>query len=71
MAPRERNQLNKPAEQHEKSEPTTEEQDRPIEQDQPGEKAPTKDGICVLCWPDGWPTEDTKSANCEHGSWQR
>jgi hypothetical protein len=27
--------------------------------------------ICVRCWPNGWPTDDTRSANCEHGTWQR
>jgi hypothetical protein len=31
----------------------------------------TRDGICVRCWPNGWPSEDTKSASCEHGTWQR
>jgi hypothetical protein len=27
--------------------------------------------ICARCWPDGWPTDDTHSANCEHGTWTR
>ena len=35
------------------------------------EPAAVRDGICVRCWPDGWPSEDTKSANCEHGVWSR
>lgn len=26
---------------------------------------------CELCWPDGWPSEDTHAGHCVHGSWSR
>jgi hypothetical protein len=36
-------------------------------------KARTKKNaeICAEHWPDGWPTEDTNSASCDHGQWSR
>lgn len=27
--------------------------------------------LCLVCWPDGWPTPDTANASCEHGVWDR
>jgi hypothetical protein len=43
--------------------------------EKPAEKADevetSRDGICVQCWPDGWPSEDSKNASCVHGVWKR
>lgn len=27
--------------------------------------------LCLVCWPEGWPTKDTPNASCEHGVWDR
>lgn len=32
-------------------------------------KSATDGEICLQCWPNGWPTEDTHSASCVHGTW--
>lgn len=38
----------------------------------PADEDPVEDGdLCVVCWPDGWPTPDTNNASCEHGVWDR
>jgi hypothetical protein len=65
MPPRARNtdkDDEKPAEQVEQAEQADEKPDEQVE---------TRDGICVRCWPGGWPSEDTKRASCEHGEWKR
>jgi hypothetical protein len=36
------------------------------------DKPAAEDGeLCIVCWPDGWPTKDTNNASCEHGVWDR
>jgi hypothetical protein len=27
--------------------------------------------LCSLCWPDGWPSDDTHRGHCVHGEWSR
>lgn len=27
--------------------------------------------LCTKCWPKGWPTEETHTASCIHGTWAR
>lgn len=40
--------------------------------DAPADDPTVEDGeLCVVCWPDGWPTPDTNNASCEHGVWDR
>lgn len=59
-------------------EPETPSTDPPA--DAPTDEAPAdppaeddvEDGeLCVVCWPDGWPSPDTNNASCEHGRWDR
>lgn len=36
----------------------------------PEEDAPADGELCSVCWPDGWPGNDS-AASCEHGTWTR
>lgn len=40
--------------------------------EEPAEAKPAVDGdICRRCWPNGWRTDTTTNASCEHGTWKR
>lgn len=45
---------------------------KPDDDVEKAEEAETsRDGICVQCWPNGWPSEDSNRASCTHGVWKR
>jgi hypothetical protein len=34
-------------------------------------EVPDPPELCSLCWPDGWPSDDTHRGHCIHGEWSR
>ena len=59
------------AEQAAPATPPADDPAAPAEDETPADPEVEDGELCVVCWPDGWPTPDTNNASCEHGRWDR